>query len=96
MAAAANRVIENRGGIAVTDDGKVTAEVELAIAGLMSEEPLAVLNEKLEAAKTAAFAQGVSRDVDPFMTLSFMSLPVIPVLRVTTRGVVNVTTQEYT
>lgn len=96
MAAAANRVIENRGGIAVTDGGKIIAEVELAIAGLMSEEPLAVLNEKLEAAKAAAFAQGVSRAIDPFMTLSFMSLPVIPAVRLTTRGVVDVNTQQYT
>ena len=96
MAAAANRVIENRGGIVVAEHGRITGEVELAIAGLMSEEPLQTVNEKLESAKAAAFSLGVSREIDPFMTLSFMSLPVIPVLRVTTRGVVNVTTQEYT
>lgn len=96
MAAAANCVIENRGGIAVVKDGAVLGAVELAIAGLMSEEPLGVLNEKLEAAKAAAFALGVRREVDPFMTLSFMSLPVIPAVRITTRGVVDVATQQYT
>ena len=53
------------------------------------------MNEKLEAAKAAAFELGVSRGIDPFMTLSFMALPVIPTLRITTRGVVDVVTQQY-
>ena len=61
----------------------------------MSEEPLTVVNDKLEAAKEAAFALGVSRGVDPFMTLSFMALPVIPTLRLTTRGVFDVANQKY-
>ncbi|MDY6021077.1 MAG: adenine deaminase C-terminal domain-containing protein, partial [Oscillospiraceae bacterium] len=42
-----------------------------------------------------AFALGVSRGVDPFMTLSFMALPVIPTLRMTTRGVFDVNQQKY-
>ena len=67
----------------------------LAIAGIMSDEPLAAVNEKLEAAKERAFALGVSRDIDPFMTLSFMALPVIPTLRITTRGVFDVSQQTY-
>ena len=46
-------------------------------------------------AKDAAFALGVSRGIDPFMTLSFMSLPVIPTLRLTTRGVFDVSQQKY-
>ena len=49
----------------------------------------------IEAAKDAAFTLGVSRGIDPFMTLSFMALPVIPKLRITTRGVVDVDTQQY-
>ena len=61
----------------------------------MSDTPLAAINEKLEAAKRAAFALGVSEGIDPFMTLSFMSLPVIPTLRLTTRGMVDVLTQQY-
>ena len=61
----------------------------------MSEEPLTVVNDKLEAAKAAAYALGVSSGVDPFMTLSFMALPVIPTLRLTTRGVFDVTNQKY-
>ena len=95
MAAAANRVAELGGGIVVWDGGAPIAEVPLAIAGIMSDEPLVTVNEKLEAAKEQAHALGVSRDIDPFMTLSFMALPVIPKLRLTTRGVIDVLTQQY-
>ena len=95
MAAAVNRVAELHGGIVVLRDGVSLAEVPLAIAGIMSDEPLAVVNEKLERAKARAHELGVGRDIDPFMTLSFMALPVIPTLRVTTRGVFDVTTQSY-
>ena len=95
MAAAANRVAENRGGIAVVEDGAVLGEVVLAIAGLMSDDTLENVNRDLENAKAAAFQLGVSREIDPFMTLSFMSLPVIPTLRLTTRGVIDVLKQQY-
>ena len=95
MAAAANRVVELGGGIVVWDGGAVQAEVPLSIAGIMSEEPLVTVNEKLETAKEKAFALGVGRGIDPFMTLSFMALPVIPSLRITTRGVFDVTSQSY-
>ena len=95
MAFAVNRVVSLNGGIVVADAGQVTAEVPLAVAGIMSDEPLTVVNEKLEAAKENAFTAGVNRNIDPFMTLSFMALPVIPTLRVTTRGVFDVTTQRY-
>ena len=61
----------------------------------MSDEPLVTVNEKLEAAKEQAHALGVSQGIDPFMTLSFMALPVIPSLRITTRGVFDVTSQSY-
>ena len=95
MAAAVNRVVELNGGIVVWDNGAPKAEVPLAIAGIMSDEPLVTVNEKLETAKTAAHALGVNPGIDPFMTLSFMALPVIPSLRITTRGVFDVTTQSY-
>ena len=61
----------------------------------MSELPLRALNEQLESAKEVAFGLGVNRGLDPFMTLSFMALPVIPTLRVTTRGVFDVSRQAY-
>ena len=95
MAAAANRVVELGGGIVVMDGGKIRGEVQLQIAGLMSEAPLVDVNRDLENAKEQAFALGVSRGVDPFMTLSFMALTVIPTLRMTTRGVFDVNQQKY-
>ena len=95
MAAAANRIAENHGGITVMEDGKVLGEVALGIAGIMSDDPLVMVNSALESAKDEAFRLGVSRSIDPFMTLSFMALPVIPTLRITTRGVFDVTTQRY-
>ncbi len=95
MALAANRVVENRGGIVVTADGTVTAELVLAIAGIMSDDTLENVNRDLEAAKAVAISQGVNPGIDPFMTLSFMALPVIPTLRLTTRGIIDVNTQQY-
>lgn len=95
MAAAANRIVENRGGITVMENGQVLGEVTLSIAGIMSDDSLVMVNSALEDAKDEAFGLGVSRGIDPFMTLSFMALPVIPSLRITTRGVFDVTTQSY-
>ena len=95
IAEAINRVVDLDGGIVVWDEGKVKAELQLQVAGLMSQEPLSMVNKKLEAAKAAAFDLGVSKGIDPFMTLSFMALPVIPTLRLTTRGVFDVTNQRY-
>lgn len=95
MAFAANRIRENHGGIVVVQDGKVLSELPLEIAGLMSHKPLEEVNQLLEQAKATAHSLGVREGIDPFMTLSFMSLPVIPTLRLTTRGVIDVATQTY-
>ena len=95
MADAVNRVVQSRGGIVVLKDGAPAAEVVLAIAGIMSEDTLENVNRDLENAKEAAFRQGVNPGIDPFMTLSFMALPVIPTLRLTTRGIIDVNTQQY-
>ena len=95
MAAAANRIVALNGGIVVWQGDHSVAEVPLAIAGIMSDEALSLVNAKLEAAKTQAHFLGVGQGVDPFMTLSFMALPVIPSLRITTRGIFDVTTQQY-
>ena len=95
IALAANAVAKNHGGIVVVKDGKILAELQLEIAGLMTDRPLPEVNTLLEQAKDAAYSLGVSKGIDPFMTLSFMSLPVIPHLRLTTRGVVDVNTQQY-
>ena len=95
MAAAVNHIAENGGGITVFDGGKCIGDVKLGIAGLMSDDPLIDVNRNLEDAKVRAFELGVSKLIDPFMTLSFMSLPVIPKLRLTTRGVFDVESQSY-
>ena len=95
MAFAVNRIAENHGGIVVVKDGTVIAELQLEIAGLMTNQNLISVNAQLENAKEAAYTLGISKTIDPFMTLSFMSLPVIPTLRLTTRGVVDVFTQQY-
>ena len=95
MAAAANRIVENRGGITVMENGQVLGDVTLSIAGIMSDDSLVMVNSALEDAKDEAFGLGVSRGIDPFMTLSFMALPVIPSLRITTRGVFDVSSQRY-
>ena len=79
----------------VVENGKVLAELPLEIAGLMTDRPLPEVNVLLENAKDAAYTLGVGKGVDPFMTLSFMALPVIPTVRLTTRGVVDVMTQQY-
>ena len=62
MAAAANRITENRGGIVVMENGEIRGEVVLSIAGLMSDDTLENVNGALESAKAAAFALGVSRE----------------------------------
>lgn len=95
MAFAANRIAENHGGIVVADHECVTAEVVLEIAGIMTDASMSEVNDKLEQAKKTALRQGVNSGIDPFMTLSFMALPVIPELRLTTRGVIHVLSQQY-
>lgn len=95
LAFAINRIAELRGGIAVVDGGKILAELSLPVAGLMSDAPLEEVNDLLEQAKAAAHRLGVSAGIDPFMTLSFMSLPVIPALKITTRGVFDVEQWKY-
>lgn len=87
IAVAVNAIKDSKGGIVVVENGKIKALLELPIAGLMSDEPLTTVNEKLENAKSSAYELGADKSIDPFMTLSFLSLPVIPSLRITTKGV---------
>lgn len=89
IAVAVNAIKDSKGGITVVENGKIKALLELPIAGLMSDEPLTTVNEKLENAKSSAYELGADKSIDPFMTLSFLSLPVIPSLRITTKGVFN-------
>ena len=95
MALAANTVRANEGGIAVVADGKVLSSLALPVAGLMCEEDAQTVEDKLRTMKEQARSLGVPEDIDPFMTLAFTALPVIPKLRIITKGVVDVNTQSY-
>lgn len=90
---AVNRLRELGGGMVVVEEGTVIAELALPIAGLITDRPLAEVNAALERCKAAAVERGTQPGIDPFMTMSFASLPVIPTLRLTTRGVIDVNTQ---
>jgi len=79
-----------QGGIAVVADGEVLGSLQLSIGGLMSDEPLEVVVNKLQNLKRLASELGAIPE-DPFAILSFMALPVIPELRVTDLGRVDVT-----
>lgn len=94
IACAANCVIQNEGGLAIALDGKVVADLPLQIAGLMSTLPLEEVDAKLEDMKRILREWGISEEIDPFMTLSFVSLPVIPALRLNTYGVIDVNQQR--
>lgn len=87
---AVNRLRTLQGGLAVVDAGQVVGELALPLGGLMTDSSLEAVNDQLEHCKQQAHQRGVTEGVDPFMTLSFTSLPVIPSLRLTTRGVFDV------
>jgi adenine deaminase len=89
MAVAANRLIALRGGFVVADGGEVRAELALPVAGLMSEEPFETIRETLIALRQAARALGCTL-AEPFLQVAFLPLPVIPHLKITDRGMVDV------
>lgn len=89
MAAAANRLIEIGGGFAVADAGAVVAELALPIAGLMSDQPFETVRHDMEALRAAAKGLGVVL-AEPFLQVAFLTLPVIPHLKITDRGLVDV------
>ncbi len=90
---AVNRLRELGGGMVVAENGRIVAELPLPLAGLITDQPLESVNDALESCKQAAVARGTAAGIDPFMTMSFSSLPVIPTLRLTTLGVIDVQTQ---
>jgi len=89
MARAVTRLGELGGGIVVVDSGEVTAELPLPVAGLLADAPLADVIEQSLACNDAARALGWS-GATPFLTLSFLGLSVIPSLKITDRGLVDV------
>ncbi|MBC2714023.1 MAG: adenine deaminase [Desulfobacteraceae bacterium] len=89
MMKAVERIIEMNGGLAAACDRKVTADLPLPIAGLMSSEPLETVRNQMDAMINAARSMGAAVP-DPFMILSFLALPVIPELKLTDRGLFDV------
>jgi adenine deaminase len=89
MAACACRLAEIGGGIVVAEGGRVVEELPLPVAGLMSDQPLADVYERLASMEKRLATLGVTMTA-PFMTLSFLALSVIPELKITDRGLVDV------
>ena len=89
MALAANRLSEIEGGFVVAEGGKVLAELALPVAGLMSLLTFEEVRAALVDLRAAARSLGVTLE-EPFLQLAFLALPVIPMLKITDRGLVDV------
>jgi adenine deaminase len=94
MELAVNELIRTQGGYTIAEHGKIFETLELPIMGLMSDAGYETVNRKLSKMITKAHEMGVPLPMDPFLTLSFMALPVIPEIRITPRGVYRVTKEE--
>jgi adenine deaminase len=89
LTTAAGAVADMGGGLAVVDGVRILARVPLPVAGLMSNKPITEVRRQLDEATGAARSLG-SEMSDPFMTLSFLALEVIPHLKLTDQGLVDV------
>lgn len=94
MLAAARAVVQVDGGLAAVAEGQVIEQLPLPVAGLVSEEPLEAVRRKMDDLLAAARDLGSSLP-NPFMTLSFLALPVIPTLKLTDRGLVDVNKFDF-
>ncbi|THV21332.1 adenine deaminase [Peteryoungia ipomoeae] len=89
MAHAANRLTDIKGGFVVVEDGRVTGEIPLPVAGLMSLEPYESVRDTLHHLRKAAYALGTTLE-EPFLQVAFLPLPVIPHLKISDMGMVDV------
>ena len=94
MIAAAQEIEAMRGGLAAVDEGQVQARLALPVAGLMSDQPIEVVRQQMDELLAASRSMG-SPLLNPFMALSFLSLPVIPELKLTDRGLVDVNQFQF-
>lgn len=95
--AAINALNEMGGGIILVKNGAVLGSLALPVAGLMSDKSFLEVGKSLQNLLELAWKElGISREIEPFMTLSFLSLPVIPHLKVTPRGLFDVDRFEFT
>ena len=95
MALAVNSLKELGGGLIVVSQGKVLGSLKLEVAGLMTAQPIEKVNEEFQKMLKIAHSLGVSDEVEPFMTLSFLALPVIPSLKLTDKGLFDVDKFEF-
>ena len=96
MYTAINALIDQEGGFVLVENGEVIASLALPIAGLMSDLPGEEVAKSLKILHDTAYERlGVSEEVEPVMTLCFMSLIVIPELKITTRGMFDVTLFDF-
>jgi len=92
---AVNTVKKIHGGYVIASGGQVKACLPLPVCGLMSDRPCREVTEKAAAMQETAHSMGIPDDIDPFTTLSFMALTVIPELRLTERGLFDVDAMAY-
>jgi adenine deaminase len=89
MALAVNRLVELQGGFAAACDGRITAELALPVAGLMSDQPFETVDQGLRRLRAAVAELGTKLH-EPFLQMAFLALPVIPHLKITDLGLVDV------
>ena len=95
MALAVNAIRKSQGGYSLVCDGEVYETLPLSVMGLMSDEGFENVNEKLGRMIEKAHSLGIPKDIEPFITLSVLALPVIPEIRVTPRGVLDTVKFEF-
>jgi adenine deaminase len=95
MVVAANTIKEMQGGLVVIREGEILASLELPIAGLISDRPYRDVYTGLKSLHIALEKLGANKHFNPFLTLSFLALPVIPELKITDKGLFKVSTFEH-
>lgn len=95
MILAVEAVVQMQGGFGIVRNGQIVGTLPLPVMGLISEEPCKQTNQTLHDLNRQARDMGINPTMDPFSTLSFISLPVIPEIRITTNGLYDVTNQAF-
>ena len=93
---AISQVKNMQGGIAISSNNEILDSLDLKIGGLMSDKSIDVVNEKLKNMLDTAYNKlGVNKEIEPFMTLAFLALPVIPEIKITDKGLFDVNKFEF-
>ena len=95
MLAAVKELERTGGGFALAQNGRIVDSLALPVCGLISDAPPEQTEQKLREMTATARGMGVPDDIEPFVTSSFLALPVIPRLRITNRGVFDLSEQSF-